>query len=291
VSKGAGDQPRLPAGVAAWLEETLGADWTIQRLRSLDATSATVLAVEVECGGTRRPLVLRLQDRAWFTDEPEALAREVAALTMLERTDIPAPRLIGWSERDPAAVLMTLVPGAPELMLPDPGAVRALLGRLHALPTDGLSPWSYRGYHEGADLVRPAWWRDAATWERAVRQTESARPAASPVVIHRDFHPGNILWVDGRLTGIVDWVGACLGPAPFDASHLRMNLAVLHGPDGPDRVISGDPAWDIEAAFGFLDWASTKATDAWDGPWPHISADVARVRFEAFISEALARLG
>ena len=128
-------------------------------------------------------------------------------------------------------------------------------------------------------------------WDRAVRQTETRRPSVDPVVIHRDFHPGNILWVDGRLTGIVDWVSACVGPAAFDAGHLRVNLAVLHGPDEPDRVIAGDPSWDIEAAFGFLDWSSTMATDAWDGPWPHIRVEVARARFEAFVAEALARLG
>ena len=196
-----------------------------------------MLAVEVERGGTSRELVLRVHDRAWFTDEPEALAREVVALTRLDGTDIPAPRLMGWSERDPAAVLMSRVPGAPELTLPDPGAVRALLDRLHALPPDGLSEWSYRGYHEDVVLVRPAWWHDAAIWERAVRQTETNRPEADAVVIHRDFHPGNILWAEGRLSGVVDWVSACVGPAAFDVSHLRVNLAVLHGPDEPDRAI------------------------------------------------------
>jgi aminoglycoside phosphotransferase (APT) family kinase protein len=110
-------------------------------------------------------------------------------------------------------------------------------------------------------------------------------------VIHRDFHPGNILWSDGRLSGIVDWVSACVGPALFDDGHLRVNLAIMHGPGEPDRVIPGDPAWDIEAAFSALDWSSTSVNDTWRAPWPHIRADVGRRRLEAFVAGALADLG
>ncbi len=186
---------------------------------------------------------------------------------------------------------MTCVAGAPELEIPDPGAVADLLARVHALPTEGLSAWSYRGYHEGVELSRPPWWQDARSWARAIRQTETARPTADPVVIHRDFHPGNVLWVDGNLTGVVDWVDACTGPAAFDASHLRVNFAVLHGSAAPDRLVPGDPAWDIEAALGFLDWSSPAAVAAWSGPWPHVPALLVRARLEAFVSEALARLG
>ena len=128
-------------------------------------------------------------------------------------------------------------------------------------------------------------------WERAVRQTEADRPSADPVVIHRDFHPGNILWVDHRLSAVVDWVDACLGPAAFDLAHLRVNLAVLQGIGAEDVVGDGDSAWDIEAAFGFLDWASEAAVDAWPGPWPRVAATDARRRLEAFIARALANLG
>jgi aminoglycoside phosphotransferase (APT) family kinase protein len=289
--RGASVTDRLPTGVAEWFRAAIGREWTIRRVTPLPASSATVLAVEIEADGSRRTLVLRLHDQAWSHEEPDVLAREAAALTLLADTAIPAPRLVAWSERGPSALLMTGVDGVPVLAIPDPGAVTDLLARIHDLPADGLSTWAYGGYHEGVDLARPAWWRDPRTWERAVRQTERARPGADPVVIHRDFHPGNILWVDGRLSGVVDWVNACVGPAAFDASHMRVNLAVLHEPEAANRLFPGDPAWDIEAALGFLDWSSAAAIAEWAGPWPHLPADVARARFEAFVSEALARLG
>jgi aminoglycoside phosphotransferase (APT) family kinase protein len=284
--------PLLPTGVGGWLRSAVGAGWTIRRVAPLEASSSTVLAIEVERDGSGQSLVLRLHDQAWFLEEDAAaIAREAAALTLLADAGLPAPRLVAWSERDPSALLMTSVAGVPQLAIPDPGAVTDLLARVHGLPAASLSAWSYRGYHEGIDLHRPAWWRDPGTWERAVRRTETTRPAADAVVIHRDFHPGNVLWIDGRLSGVVDWVDACKGPAAFDASHMRVNLAVLHGPEMPDRVIAGEPAWDIEAALGFLDWASPAAIAEWAGPWPHLAADVVRARLQAFVADALARLG
>ena len=50
--------------------------------------------------------------------------------------------------------------------------------------------------------------------------------------LHRDFHPGNLLWTDERITGVVDWVSACAGPPEEDIGHCRANLAIRHGQDG-----------------------------------------------------------
>ena len=178
---------------------------------------------------------------------------------------------------------MTRLAGSPDLDIPDPAAIVDLLDAIHAVPPGPLARWSYRGYHEGRDLARPGWWRDAALWERAVRQTTTARPRGPDVFIHRDFHPGNLLWSGRALTGIVDWVNACVGPAEVDVAHLRVNLAVLEDVADADRVVAGDPAWDIEAAFGFLDWGSRDAVEAWPGPWPELDAATARSRLEAFV--------
>ena len=59
----------------------------------------------------------------------------------------------------------------------------------------------------------------------------------------------------------------------MDTAHLRVNLAVLEDVAKADRVVAGDPAWDIEAAFDFLDWGSRDAIEAWPGPWPELGAD------------------
>jgi aminoglycoside phosphotransferase (APT) family kinase protein len=250
----------------------------------VEATTARMIAID--------DWILR-----WYADprilegEPDAIPREVAALETLAGKPVPAPRLLAWSPGAPPAVLMSRLPGEPRLGLPDPGSVRAVLEGIHAVAPGPLSAWAYRGYHDGRVLRRPAWWRDHRTWERAVIQTDTARPHAPGVLIHRDFHPGNILWSDDRISGVVDWSNACVGPAAFDAAHFRVNLATLHDAEAADRVISGDPAWDLEAALGFLDWGDDEAAlDAWVGPAPHVPPSVGRARLERFVARALAAL-
>ena len=166
--------------------------------------------------------------------------------------------------------------------------MRDLLDAIHAVEPSGLDPWSYRGYHEGRDLPAPRWWRDRATWGRAIRVSADRRPTVEPVFIHRDFHSGNLLWAGPRISGVLDWGNACLGPAAFDLAHYRVNIASLVGPEVADRAFPGDPGWDIEAALGFLD---PNDLDGWAGPWPHVSASTARDRLEAFIARAVAALG
>ena len=275
----------LPPEIVDWLASALGSHEAIRVVTRLEAATSTVLALDGD-------LVLRwYEDSSFLEEEPDAIPREVAALTTLAGSAVAAPRLIAASERAPAAVLMTRLAGAPELGIPDPAVAVDLLEAIHAVPPGPLARWSYRGYHEGRNLARPVWWRDAGLWERAVRQTSTARPTGPGVLIHRDFHPGNLLWAGPELTGVVDWVNACVGPAEFDAAHLRVNLVVLEGLENADRVVPGDPAWDIEAAFGFLDWWSPAEIDTWTGPFPHLDTATARSRLEAFVAEALARLG
>ena len=272
----------LAPEIAAWLASNgLPAPVRIKTVPS--ASAAVVLLIDKH--------VLRWYGDSWsLGDGPDLVQREAAALTALAGTAVPAPRLIAWSS-EPPAILSAVLPGEMRIDLPDPGVTRAVLERIHATDPALLAAWTYRGYHEDCDLRRPQWWRSPAVWERAVRQTETVRPTGERVVIHRDFHPGNMLWLDSRLSGVVDWVDACLGPAGFDLAHLRVNLAVLHGIGAEDVVGDGDPAWDIEAAFGYLDWPSVEAIDAWRGPWPHVRPDVARDRLEGFMARALARLG
>lgn len=272
----------VPPAIRHWLEaQGVAVPSQVQPLAT--ATTADLFAIG--------DLVLRWYGTGSFLDvEPDAVAREVAALTAVGGTPVPAPRLVAWSD-DPPAVLMTLVPGRHARNARDPGAVRLVLDAIHATDPGPLGRWSYRGYHEGRDLARPRWWLDAEVWDRASGRTAIGPPDFDPVVIHRDFHPGNVLWANGAISGVVDWGNACLGPAAFDVAHYRVNLATLVGPELTDRRFPGDAAWDIEAALGYIDPWDPVAREAWAGPWPHVPAATARTRLEAFVGRAVARLG
>ena len=79
--------------------------------------------------------------------------------------------------------------------------------------------------------------------------------------MHRDFHPGNVLWRRGTVTGVVDWPGACTGPAVADVAHCRVNLLTF-GTGAAQRFTvfwqqaagaAHHPWADVVTITGFLD--------------------------------------
>lgn len=53
---------------------------------------------------------------------------------------------------------------------------------------------------------------------------------------HGDFHPGNLLWSRGRLTGVVDWSAARVGYAAGDVAYFANEAELLFGFDLADAI-------------------------------------------------------
>ena len=53
---------------------------------------------------------------------------------------------------------------------------------------------------------------------------------------HGDFHPGNVLWQRGRISGVVDWSEARLDTRSYDLAYFRASVCYLLGPDIADRL-------------------------------------------------------
>lgn len=74
-----------------------------------------------------------------------------------------------------------------------------------------------------------------------VAMTRAAAPHLADggriIFVHRDFHPGNLLWEHGQITGVVDWISSCAGPLEEDIAHCRLNLARHHGQDVADEFL------------------------------------------------------
>jgi aminoglycoside phosphotransferase (APT) family kinase protein len=197
------------------------------------------LTIATRDGGTR-DLVLRT-----FVDVEHAenwLNREADALSLLAGTGVPAPELLAV---DPTAahgehpsLLMTHLAG--RTVLDDEGweARVPLLARqlvaIHALrPVE--RPRGYEAWTTADTVVTPAG-ADAAVWAAAIEVIRRPAPPCEGRFLHRDFHPGNVLFdlppspAAPRITGVVDWAGASWGPADLDVAHCSTNLALLHGP-------------------------------------------------------------
>jgi aminoglycoside phosphotransferase (APT) family kinase protein len=251
-----------PARAIAWCEEVTGA--RVTAVCALDGgTSSAVHAVDLADG---RGLVLRRYVREeWLAEEPHVPYREPAALELLRDAPLPTPRLVGSDPTgagagDPA-VLMTRLPGAIEWAAADlDGFLRglaALLPAIHATPTSPALP-DYAPYALETDRP-PRWTSRPEVWERGFAVFDGPAPGDVRRLIHRDFHPGNVLWTAGRVTGVVDWPNTSVGDPSADVGHCRVNLAGVLGLDAADRFLElsgiGDyhPYWDIVAALGGFD--------------------------------------
>ena len=111
-----------------------------------------------------------------------------------------------------------------------------------------------------AKLRVPDWTEQPQLWQHAIEFWRAGPPADKPVFLHRDFHPCNVLWKHELVSGVVDWVNACMGPRGVDVAHCRTNLAVLFGVEVADMFrdnyleIAGGahhPCWDVASILDF----------------------------------------
>ena len=55
------------------------------------------------------------------------------------------------------------------------------------------------------------------------------------VICHGDFHPNNILYADGKVTGLIDWGNVLFTHAQYDAAVTHLTLSI--GPIGMDPAM------------------------------------------------------
>jgi aminoglycoside phosphotransferase (APT) family kinase protein len=255
-----------PTQLLTWVEQTLGGGARVAGCQRLTGgLTSNVHELSVQRNGHRDDYVLRWWPRhgEWQQWIARAVPMEVSVLTKLEGSGIPAPRVIGWTteQQHGPAILMTRVPGRVHLMPRDREAwlrqIAQMLARIHALPLEGkpFESWLDRGQlSPPADSSRPDVWREAIALvaeEPAIRHS---------CFLHRDYQHFNMLWSRERLTGVVDWGEACIGPPDVDVGHCRLNLALLFSAEVADRFLamyeeeSGrtvDTWWDVHALLSY----------------------------------------
>jgi aminoglycoside phosphotransferase (APT) family kinase protein len=281
-------------------------------LRAVDP-NGRILAVEPLAGGiSHANHAIRIETEDGFSDvvlrrwvracpqEDEtgfSAEQEAATYTLLASSMVRAPRLVAAdtaaAECDVPALLLTRepggAPGRPADMTGFLDQLAAALPAIHSIDPHRAARVvpPYRPYHEAASLRVPGWARTPAAWARAIALATTPPPATRPAFIHRDYHPGNTLWVAGRITAIVDWTTASMGPPAVDVAHMRANLAMSFGVEAADEFLAAcravapayahDPYWDLRSAVDFLPELSLE-------PKPEFS------RLDEFVARAVATL-
>ncbi|MEV4534957.1 phosphotransferase [Asanoa sp. NPDC049518] len=244
------------------------------------------------------PLVLRSFLEPFFVRHaPGLLAREAGILRLLADTPVPAARLHavdpdGASAAHPS-LLMSLLPGRPDLAADRSAALARQLVEIHAVAN---RPRTYQPWADPDRVNVP----DTALWRHAVELIRREPPPWEGRFLHRDFHPGNVLF-DGEgdlVTGVVDWVETSWGPADLDVAHCATATALLHGPEqgiafaGHYQAAGGvlgdeHRYWRLLDALGFAPDAEKVA-----GPWrdlgrTDLTSDILTKRLTEYVAAVI----
>lgn len=227
----------MDAQMIGWLSEILGPSFS--RVQSLNFGITSELELLQADGDL---FVLRCYANSNLIERhPTLVADEVKALEAANAVlgDL-VPRPIAF---DPAgtltgqpALLMTYLRGAPVIHNLDPVALVEPLVRLHTADVDVYLPLFHHWFdHERFQV--PDWSASPRAWSLLVELVSTPEPHSPMTFLHRDYHPGNLLWDGGQMTGVVDWAFACHGPAAVDVAHTRCNLMMVDGSEAAERFL------------------------------------------------------
>jgi aminoglycoside phosphotransferase (APT) family kinase protein len=277
-----------PRQALAWAAQVLGG--TVESVDALrGGLSSAMHLLRIRRSSTRpRTAVLRryvLPDLQ--AEQPDLAEREAQTLSFVESIAAPTPRLLAvdptGAEAGAPALLMTALPGrvewVPEDVEPWLERMAEMLPTIHtATPAPGQFPGHVQGSPRSFDP--PPWAHRRRVWERAAEIFHQPAPDEAATFIHGDFHPGNLLWRQARVTGVIDWQAGCIGSPSIDVANCRGNL-FQYGLDLADRFTSYwehltgerfNPWADLIGAIGYLDeLRDDRPTD-----WREVEENLAR---------------
>jgi aminoglycoside phosphotransferase (APT) family kinase protein len=230
-------------GLALMARELAGRRAIVVDVRRLaGGVDAATHAVRLEPGGW---LVLKRVPAA----RAASLVREADRLRFAQRAPVATPEPVALDAEGAwfghPALVMGLVPGASELH-PATGSwiddLAATLAAVHSTSLDGEIPPVLRAPHAGIawqpgppdELPRTT--RVQALVDIGLSLAADPAPeGAGGVLLHHDFHYGNVLWQADRASGVVDWNEARIGPALCDVGYCAVDLATTHGRAASER--------------------------------------------------------
>ncbi|WP_152656054.1 phosphotransferase family protein [Oceanobacillus sp. CFH 90083] len=218
------------------------------------STTAAMYAIVLQLSADEKiELVLRQYDKSSFSAKD--IEQEADSLKAAASLSVDTPQYIA---ADPHGEII----GKPLLLMRKlEGKVNILpanqaewskklagtLARIHDNSIDKI-PWKHERYQKADEIDIPAWTGKQEVWAALKEVALQPEPSYTPRFIHRDFHPANVLWKDGEVSGVVDWANGCLGHAGIDVGHCRWNLAMLYGVEAADAFLS---AYQEKAKHGF----------------------------------------
>lgn len=209
--------------------------------------------------------------RQFPVDDPAPL-RERRVLEALDGLGGLAPVQLGgdldgrrWGR---PTSLISWLDGRPDITPAEPRGWARELGRalaaVHAVPAERLEklPSVFDGRGGSVEIL-------GGPLAAEVRSRWPEVTAAPQVLSHCDYWSGNVVWRDGKLTGIVDWSSGSRGPRGFDLGWCRLDLVLLFDEPVADEFLAAyeDVAGEMVGELRLWDrWAAARSDES-VGSW------------------------
>jgi aminoglycoside phosphotransferase (APT) family kinase protein len=271
-----------------WSRTVHGAQARVANAGSLGGHSGVTVGFDVFVSDELvEQLVLKIPPAGVNRKNNFDVLRQVPLLQVLAAHQIPAPKACYWSEDESIFgapyLMMSRLKGAPpaDVFGSDAGrgmidatrqfgeAITALV-RLHAIDAGELVDWNVvrRPPEEIDHWVEVLHKSTDSEWIRKGMSVRDLLHRHSPAnipfgIVHGDFYTNNWIYDDVRLTGIVDWEGASLGPVLLDLGWVCMMYDKASW--GPMR--RSKMGWHPEPDFFIARYAKTSTNDLSDVSW------------------------
>ena len=238
--------------------------------------SARTVAVEFERStGERERAVVRLHGEVDRAGNPEIATDEFRLLKIVRAAGIPAPPPlfldISCELFDIPYLVVSFIDGEPEF---DPVNITVnILAMAEQLAAIHRVDWSrvdlsFLPARETSVVrrlrVRPDELDEPLSEGRIRDALAACWPQSSPNapgLLHGDYWPGNILWRDGEIAGVIDWEDAATGDPLADLGSSRLEILWIFGLDAmaafteqykslmPSLDYTDLSCWDLYAAL------------------------------------------
>ncbi len=203
--------------------------------RAAFTNSVQVVDTLSPAGSRLRLVVKRMTD----DPDPERATADFHGLRIARRHGIPAPEPVLLDAAGELlgvpGIVTTFVEGTQNANPDDPRSwardVAELLLKIHDVRPDADER---RNIYHGNELAlyflsgeypdRMAGHPLSDTIYDAVRELRGGLVADTPVFVHMDFWPGNILWEDGRISAVLDWDASGHGDRAIDVANFMMEM-------------------------------------------------------------------
>ena len=284
-----------------------------RRLEGGISAETTVLEVTLS-DGSERKLVVKRHGLGAHGHDPNVALIEFKAAKLARRYGVPAPEPYHLSRAGEVfstpCVVMEHVAGTHDFSPLDPaGYVHQLACQLKSIhEVDGskadltfLTPLSDYVTERLREPPEPL---DESKSEGRIR--DALAPAwplpahNSPVLLHGDFWPGNVIWNEGSIAAVIDWEDAGRGDPMFDLASARLEILWAFGAEAMDEFTRSYASmtgvdltdlsyWDLAAVL-ISHSDVEELAEGWDAP-PFCRSDVTAEKFRqarhGFIERAL----